>query len=510
MLQLAPSVDSVDFIQPRHNFAPSPEIEAEGHVYMPTAMLTAMAQLLTAGVDVRFYDENLAPYHGNAPHVGIAVLGAPYIPEVIALQNRIREKCQSTLAPEVQFGIGGQATDHLTDAQFLALFRNDSRKSSAPAEMATWLEINATKIPLPEQTSLISAYEKIPEDMLVRYLAHEFSFYVSQGCKYKCHFCAAPKSRPESYRSIAVLEKDLRYLVEKVENFVQKGSLQERKLSLYLSNLDVFQNHKKLEEFAEMVLRIRNDHPDFTIVMRGLSTVVEFMKVAKKYPAVMQKIVKAGYTTNGFGVDGMTPSVWGKIGKTHNFTRSEKKEWEAWLAQHDAVAKEQIVAGKLCRDAIMEAAACGIKPELLMVFGHPDADTKKSLKLALKFAQDMVREYDVVVRPHIAKDTVPGNDGWKKPANQTVIESIIVHPEAFHNLDFTCEASPLTHPVKKFRTMVNCFYKALSRIKGSTTLPVAPLKLEYSTVGPATNVVISVPDGAIDVMKRKNAKQYDH
>ena len=74
----------IDLIQPRHNYAPK---EGVGHIYMPTSLLTAGARLLNAGIDVTFHDENLRPLEVSSNYVGFNLLGAPYIPEVIKLQQ---------------------------------------------------------------------------------------------------------------------------------------------------------------------------------------------------------------------------------------------------------------------------------------------------------------------------------------------------------------------------------------------------------------------------------------
>ena len=78
----------IDLVQPRHNYAPK---EGVGHIYMPTSLLTVGARLLNAGVDVTFHDENTKPLEVSSDYVGFNLLGAPYIPEVIKLQEKIRQ-----------------------------------------------------------------------------------------------------------------------------------------------------------------------------------------------------------------------------------------------------------------------------------------------------------------------------------------------------------------------------------------------------------------------------------
>ena len=75
-------------IQPRHNYAPQTVEERLGYVYMPTSLFTAGARLVQRGVDVEFHDENIRPRKVTSRYVGISLVGAPYIPDVIGLQKK--------------------------------------------------------------------------------------------------------------------------------------------------------------------------------------------------------------------------------------------------------------------------------------------------------------------------------------------------------------------------------------------------------------------------------------
>lgn len=48
-------------------------------------------------------------------------------------------------------------------------------------------------IPPPECIDMASVYADIDDSNMKLYLEHEFSVYVSQGCKYNCNFCQAAK-----------------------------------------------------------------------------------------------------------------------------------------------------------------------------------------------------------------------------------------------------------------------------------------------------------------------------
>src|SRR3989344_5892105 len=106
---------SITLIQPRHNYAPPREESPLGHVYMPTSLLTAGARLLATGAEVQFFDENVNPVPFlDSNYVGINLLGAPYIPEVINLQHRLAQEADEPL----HFLLGGQVVSGLTQAQF--------------------------------------------------------------------------------------------------------------------------------------------------------------------------------------------------------------------------------------------------------------------------------------------------------------------------------------------------------------------------------------------------------
>ncbi|MEI6773738.1 MAG: hypothetical protein WCL18_02730 [bacterium] len=54
-----------------------------------------------------------------------------------------------------------------------------------------------------------------------------------------------------------------------------------------------------------MILQIKNDTPGFTFDLRGLAGTGSFIYLDKNYPHVLEKLVKAGFTSAGYGVDGM-------------------------------------------------------------------------------------------------------------------------------------------------------------------------------------------------------------
>ena len=446
----------VDLIQPRHNYAPAVSESALWHVYMPTSLLTAAARLIAAGVDVELHDENIKPMQLSSSYVGINLLGAPYIPEVIKLQKEIDERVQE----KAIYLLGGQVVSSspngLSQKQFKRLFGDSAYNGNDDKTLASVLGIEAGMLSPPEITSLIPAYEKIPDEMMKMYLSKEFGLYVSQGCMFHCDFCGANRTildttgKPiiqaeEVYRNPKIIKDDLEYLVKKAKSFGIK------ELNIYMSNLDTFQKPHKLHEFAYAVKDVKQSNPGFEIRLRGLSTPALYVNARDKHAKYIENLVEAGFHTAGFGVDGMTPQVWKGVHKEIN---DEKR----------------------CLEAIQSARRdFGIIPEILMVFGHVGVDTEKTLKLACEFTQAMVDTYEAVPRPHVAKNFIPGNKGWIYPGNVKAIELLLKNPESFQGLDFTSLASPLTHPDGRLRELTNHYYKEICNIEGNTTQWVMPI-----------------------------------
>ena len=443
----------MDLVQPRHNYAP---IEGEGHIYMPTSLLTVGARLFNAGVEVTFHDENIMPLEVSSDYVGFNLLGAPYIPKVIKLQERIRQE-----QGEKKFLVGGQVVSGLSPSQLARLFGSSTYNGNDDSTLALVIGIDEKALVSPEQTSLIPAYEQLDDKSMKEYLSREFSLYVSQGCKFSCDFCAAVRTYrdpatgqttkvKESYRDPSIIKTDLAYLVGKSKSFGLK------ELQLYMSNLDVFQTPQQLLRFAYAVQEVKQSNPDFKISLRGLATVDSFLRVRENMPESIEELVNAGFTTVGFGVDGWTKEVWTAIKKGHN---TEEKCLEAIRS-----TKEDF----------------GITPEILMVFGHPTADTEESLSAAYQVTRRVVDAYEAVPRPHVSKDFIPGNNGWRSPEHLEAVESLLEHPESFQSLDFTALPSPLTHPNERIRELATKYFLKMCELPGNTTQFVKPITPELS------------------------------
>ena len=438
----------IDLIQPRHNYAPK---EGIGHIYMPTSLLTVGARLVNAGVDVTFHDENITPAQISSDYVGSNLLGAPYIPEVIQLQDRIRKE-----AGEKTFFVGGQVVSGLTSDQLQRLFGDSTHTGNDDSTLARVLGIGQRALVSPEKTSLIPAYELLGDAAMKEYLSIEFSLYVSQGCEKACSFCGADRTTKnpltgktrkvsERYRDIGIIQDDLKYLVNTADSFGIDH------LDMYMSNLDVFQTPGQLLRFAYAVQEVQQANPSVKINLRGLATVEHFLKTRKGMPKSIEELVKAGFYTVGFGVDGWGKEEWAALRKGHNTEEG-------------------------CLEAIRSTREdFGITPEILMVFGNPRTTKEKTIRAAFEVTEMVVEEYGAVPRPHVSKDFIPGNEGWMALEYAAAIEDLLQHPESFQSLDFTALPSPSTHPDETVRALATEYFLKMCELPGNTTLHVQPI-----------------------------------
>lgn len=443
-------MEKITLFQPRHNAAPE---HGKGNIYLPTSLLMAASRLMKAGVEPDIQDGNLRPLDIQNSDLGLSLVGAPYIPIAIEIKKMV----QAALGDNARFFLGGQVVSGLSKDQFARLFGKNAYDGNSDQVLAAELRFDSRTLPVPEETSLIPAYEKISDEDFHEYLSHEFCLYLSQGCKYSCSFCAAKRTSrdplngkinrvKECYRSLPLIEEELKYLVDRAKR------LNINSFEIYLSNLDLFQTPQKLKRFAEIVSNIKKENPGFKISLRGLSTTKAFMQTYHHDQSVIRAMKDAGLWSIGFGVDGISKIVWRQIKKGHN----QKDE---------------------CIDAIrITRREFNIMPEVFMVVGH-GSDTPQTMLDDVEFLLDMSEHFQAPPRPYVAKNLIPGNSGWADPANREAVEEFIHHPEYFRMLDYAALPSPLTHPDPQMRAQIEKAYRMMTDIPGNTTniiYPVSP------------------------------------
>jgi len=441
----------IQLIQPRHIYAPSPSESVFGHIYLPTSLITIASVLFNGGVDIEFIDENITPNFELSNVIGINLLGAPYIPVVKKFEKKLRNKFGNNYT----LFIGGQIVNGLTQKDFTNLFSKNVLNGN---NYKTLFDFFNKSIPnkLEDKTSHIPIYELLEDNNLKYYLSNEIAFYLSQGCKFSCTFCSAERTKiingvrkrvTEKYRDIEIAIKDLEYLILKAKSFNLNF------LTIYLSNLDLFQTPQKLREFANKVNKLLIKH-GFNIRFRGLATVDSFLKVHKNHKDLINILKEIGLERVGYGIDGATAEVY----------KQTKKPQTA----------------QMCLDAIRLTSEYSITPETLMVFGHNNKENEESLIKAVEFSKQMLEKYNSYPRPHISKDIVPGNDGWYDLKNKDIIKAFYNDILLFQNLDFTALPSKFTHRDDKFRELVSKYYIEICELPNSLTQYVKPINNSMS------------------------------
>ncbi|MDD2870784.1 MAG: radical SAM protein [Candidatus Gracilibacteria bacterium] len=429
---------NITLIQPRHNYAPQ---EGFGHIYLSAPLLSFKARLLKVlgNTKIDYLDANFsAPDYSKLDGiVGINLVGAPYIPEVLKIIEKLND--------DVDIILGGQIISSLTEEEFYKIF-NQKRKRVINGNIDKNIEdlfgLEIGILPKVENINLIKSYQDIQGEQMKLYLEREFSLYLSQGCKYNCSFCQAVKGVPEIYRDFDMLKQELIYLSNRAK------SLGIHTLKFYLSNLDILQTPNNFEKYLYTISEVI-DNTGIKFDFRGLCGVESFLDVYNNNYDLLIKAKNLGLTSIGFGIDGATPEVWKSIGKGQNYKSLGKEK----------VFNEQ----EKSLEVIKLTSELGITPETLMVFGHP-GETDESLKLAYEFSKEMYEKYGSIPRPHISKTIIPGAKAWYEKQNQDIVNSFIENPEYFQALDYTALPSELTHSDTNLRRLARKWYKKICNL----------------------------------------------
>jgi len=416
-------------------------------IWLPMDLQKVAAQLDASGVKTDVVDLNLSRLENiNLSHydrIGIGIIGAPYVPRTMDLARKIKER--TGRAPL----IGGQMMETLPQLHFRQIFGESAVQITTEQEKAQAFE--RTTMPPVYHVSVAGRIREMPSDEAKKYFENEFSFFVSQGCKYGCKFCAAKKKMPEQFSQ--TVKDDLEAICERAqENGIGR-------IEMYLSSLDLFQNPDKFKDVLKVFAGAREKY-GIDVRIRGLSRIDSFLRAMKNKPEFRKLIPAAGLYCIGFGVDGTTVEVW---------KSQHKGNWS--LADSDQ-------ALKLCKEL-------KVTPEALIVLGYHsnsgyEGDNAESLKKDAGYAIESAKRFGAVARPYVAKDCAPGNDGWVEPRWSGQVSHILNNPILFKNLDYAALASDVTHPDPGFRGRVNeAYMKIIDMLRKDglcATVPVAPYK----------------------------------
>jgi len=418
--------------------------------WMPIDLEMVASKLNAVGIAVDVVDlniESLPDDIGKYTKIGIGVIGPPYIPISRRLSKHVFD---ITGKPSL---IGGPGIEYLSNHEFSAIYGESGMQIKNDLDLGAAFSL-PVQIPNTYYTPISQRIRLMNAQKLETYLKSEFSFMLSQGCKYACSFCEAVRTRDgnvvrETFSNTIV--EDLSTICEMANGFGIK------QLNIYTTSLDFFQTPKKIKEVLKDITDVRRKY-NMDFRLRGLSRIDSFLTAIEKEPELRDLINSSGLRIMGFGVDGSTEAEWKSQGKGNR-------------SLHDAE-----LALKICNEI-------GITPEALMVLGFHNKNkvrvgNRHTLQQDAEFSIRVAELYGAVARPHLAKDITPGGSSWRNPLWEKERNALLNDPELFINLDYVTLGSELTHPDKQFREEANEAYMHIINVltpRGlCTTRPLLP------------------------------------
>lgn len=404
----------------------------KNRIYLNGSQYVVGARLMELDHEVDFVDLNMdkvAHQHIQAQFkkadiIGISVIGSPYIPDAIRLTNTLNR-----LVPTTPIMLGGQVISNLLPEQFDTIFAGVSAvQIVSDFELARMLEcnVNALQSVNPYQISYVPFLESLNEQRLKRYMNTEITLVISQGCAFNCTFCAAEKDQKEVHVEIDHFESLLKFFAKKAIQFGMTS------LQFYASSLDFFQHPSIVAPYLELMARVQEE-TGVRFKMRALTCLTSFLSANRIIPNLKELIQGSGLNSVGFGVDGTDEEIWSSQNKRH----------------------DNLSSVDLC---IRICSSLRIETQILLVMGYKKENWHTLWKTCKKSKEYVRLSPRVVIRPFIAKEFVPGNDGWYNQDLQKTVRSVVSNPDLFYNLDFAACASSLTHPRRKHRIMCNAAY----------------------------------------------------
>lgn len=391
--------------------------------YLPGGLMNIGSRLLQAGVEVEFLDLNHVQWSqkrdilDKSNLIGFTALGAPHIPDIIETVKGMRE---AGLQQPVL--VGGEGINRLEPAHFAEWFKGlNVHQVKSDCEIASACGINPSNFLSAYETSMEPMLQQLDPKQLRGYLTSEFALFMSQGCAFNCHFCAAAKAQKEQYRSCESLADELRFVCHYLRQ------VNHHDLRVYITNLDAFQTPEKLEERL-IIIRSIADEFGITPHVRCLATSRCTFHACRKDPDLPKRLRSYGLEIVAFGADGADEETWRQQNKTHNS-----------LSELQTVCKA------------MEKAK--ITVELLMVIGFQGSPWI-ALWHGLKFS--IVEAFKGrVIRPYLAKSQTPSGP-W--PADNPLVQAFVKDPSLLVRLDYAMVGSKETHPRWLERWAANAVY----------------------------------------------------
>lgn len=407
--------------------------------YLPGGLMNLGSRLIEAGVGISFFDLNFFDLGSlevttalkSAERIGFSVIGPPYIPVVVRNISTLR-----VLGFTQPVLVGGQGIAQVRPEDFSRWFKDLGEVIQVCGDRDMLAPLGLTSVTSAFATSMVPMLRRLSETHRRLYFGGELGLFVSQGCKYNCDFCAAPKAQTEQYRTLETLADEADFLCKE---YARLGIPIVR---VYLSNLDAFQNPGQLVQALRVLSECASWH-GISIHIRCLATTECTVVACEADPALPRRLYEHGLRVVGFGVDGADPETWARENKKHN----DPKEIE---------------------DSRKYMQRAGIQVETLMIIGFKK-DPWKSTWHSFLFSLRAVAK-GTVLRPYLGK-YVPGGR-WPlpkgkvpKPGRTVVTEEEV---QVFLNdatllthLDYAGIASPQTHPDWRERWRSNLLYLTL-------------------------------------------------
>jgi hypothetical protein len=417
------------------------------HPYLPNGLLSVAARLMNAGAQVAILDENVGDRVNllanrrrldGADWIGIGALGSPYLPEALRVAEEIRRWHDQPLF------VGGEVITRLAPDQFSRIFQTVDHCVQIREQSDLGPALHLT-LPSMYETSMASAIEALSEQAKQIYFRKEWCLFTSQGCIFKCNFCAATKGVHERFRDHDAFQEEVRYLVRMVKRYAGRQPNYE----VYCSTLDGCQNPVEMEDVITTVYD-ESRYQGVKLRLRFLATAKMLARAVRKDRRILHRWHDYGVNCIGLGVDGADDTVWKRENKPHND--------EPTIAEAFGYIEE-----------------AGIRSEALMVIGFPGDDHRVILRGAracLRYA-----EHGIQARPYLGKAHAPGSKAWHDGGH--TVEAFVNQLKLFRELDYGGLASPVTHSDRKQRLVANasflasCFALKATKV-GCPTQPLFP------------------------------------
>ena len=327
--------------------------------------------------------------------------------------------------------LGGQGIEYLFPDEFKAIFPQANFMPRQTNEIEGYWNI-----------SLERQIEKFPEEDIRAYFGNELTLLFSQGCVFPCTFCAADKRNPEQFYNT---QDNFGYFLRKAK---QLGI---RDLSFYATSLDFFQqwfDKLKNPNPREVLSRLEymadaQEKYGVKANIRALARKDTFNS-AMGHQGITDIVKSAGFYSFGIGGEGVFTK--GRLEAIRKDVNAYKDTPERQCLQFYETCQEHgFIADNLYVLGFNDILNKGRDPRIEL-----KTEEKSILALLTKFPNSVMRLY-------VAKEAVPGNDGWPllRHTNPETHKRLMNNPNLILNIGYEVLANPESHPSKTYRKLVN-------------------------------------------------------